>query len=197
MKLFSALGELAYQPTAICSDDFLLDVKLTSPMAQASTPRSAGAIAVVLGPAFHRFADGEAFARLAVAVANDTVQRAKGRRTFPHANGGPWTRQSEDALTCSRLRSDPRGNRRDGLRLLQPSASPYRSGWRAAILSTRCGRGGRRAGFRPQYSRPAGHFEHPGFVQSLRGGVASGAPSTMRHSKRGCSGRRSSVACFH
>src|SRR5258706_1432996 len=70
MKLFSALGELAYH-----ADGDLLQmiscwmVKLTCRHGTSEySTIGYGAIAVVLGPAFHRFADGEAFARLAVAV---------------------------------------------------------------------------------------------------------------------------------
>ena len=88
-----------------------------------------GAIAVVLGPAFHRFADGEAFARLAVAVAGRygfTAQKAGAH--FLMQMAVLWTRPIEDALTCleAAIRIC-RGNRRDGLRLLQPSTSPHRS----------------------------------------------------------------------
>ena len=56
------------------------------------------------------------------------VHRAKGGRTFPHANGGPVDASNRRCPDLPRGR-DPicRGNRRDGLRLLQPSASPHRS----------------------------------------------------------------------
>src|SRR5258708_9822312 len=60
-----------------------------------------GAVAIVLGPAFHRFADGEAFARLAVAVAERygfTAQKAGAH--FLMQMAVLWTRPIEDALTC-------------------------------------------------------------------------------------------------
>ena len=71
MKLFGALGELAYHADG---DLFQMIscwmVKLTCRHGTSEySTIGYGAIAVVLGPAFHRFADGEAFARLAVAVA--------------------------------------------------------------------------------------------------------------------------------
>src|SRR5258708_9082286 len=81
MKLFSALGELAYHADG---DLFQMIscwmVKLTC--RHGTSEHSAighGAISVILGPVFHRFADVEAFARLAVAVAERygfTAQKA-------------------------------------------------------------------------------------------------------------------------
>src|SRR5258708_6941717 len=59
-----------------------------------------GLIAIILGPVFHRFADGEAFARLAVAVAERygfTAQKAGAH--FLMQMAVLWTRPIEDALT--------------------------------------------------------------------------------------------------
>src|SRR5258708_12359863 len=59
-----------------------------------------GAIAIILGPVFHRFADGEAFARLAVAVAERygfTAQKAGAH--FLMQMAVLWTRPIEDPLT--------------------------------------------------------------------------------------------------
>jgi len=150
-----------------------------------------GAIAVVLGPAFHRFADGEAFARLSVASRRTIrVQRAKGGRHFLTQMAVLWTRPIEDAsdLLEASIRSVG-GNRRDGLRLLQPSTSPHRS--HGARRSSRPGvaRVASALDFVANTSSASWSFlSIQGFVQSLRGGVGSGAPSTRRRSKRGCSG---------
>ncbi|OKO76033.1 ATP-binding sensor histidine kinase [Bradyrhizobium sp. AS23.2] len=103
MKLFSALGELAYHADG---DLFQMIscwmVKLSC--RHGTSEHSAigyGAIAVVLGPVFHRFADGEAFARLAVAVAERygfTAQKAGAH--FLMQMAVLWTRPIEDALAC-------------------------------------------------------------------------------------------------
>jgi len=103
MKLFSALGELAYHADG---DLFQMIscwmVKLTCRHGTSEySTIGYGAIAVVLGPAFHRFADGEAFARLAVAVAERygfSAQKAGAH--FLMQMAVLWTRPIEDALTC-------------------------------------------------------------------------------------------------
>src|SRR5260370_30132170 len=103
MKCFSALGELADH-----ADGDLFEmisswmVKLTCRHGTSEySTIGYGAIAVVLGPAFHRFADGEAFARLAVAVAERygfSAQKAGAH--FLMQMAVLWTRPIEDALTC-------------------------------------------------------------------------------------------------
>src|SRR5260370_16424721 len=103
MKLFSALGELAYHADG---DLFHMIscwmVKLTCRHGTSEySTIGYGAIAVVLGPAFHRFADGEAFARLAVAVAERyrfTAEKAGAH--FLMQMAVLWARPIEDALTC-------------------------------------------------------------------------------------------------
>jgi PAS domain S-box-containing protein len=102
-KLCASLGELAYHADA---DLFQMIscwmLKLTC--RHGTSEHSAigyGAIGVVLGPAFHRFADGEAFARLAVAVAERygfTAQKAGAH--FLMQMAVLWTRPIEDALAC-------------------------------------------------------------------------------------------------
>src|SRR5260370_931471 len=71
MKLFSALGQLAYHADGDLYQMiscWMVKLSCRHGTSEYSTI-GYGAIAVVLGPVFHRFADGEAFARLAVAVA--------------------------------------------------------------------------------------------------------------------------------
>ena len=88
MKLFSALGEVAYH-----SDSALFQmitccmVKLT--LRHGTTEFSTIAYAslgIVLGPVFHRFRDGEDFARLAVAV-SAWIYGPEGGRPLSDANG--------------------------------------------------------------------------------------------------------------
>src|SRR5258708_10291418 len=103
MKLCSSMGELAYH---VDGDLFQMNcfwmVKLSCRhgTSEYSTIGYAGT-SVILGPAFHRFADGEAFARLAVAVAERygfTAQKAGAH--FLMQMAVLWTRPIEDALTC-------------------------------------------------------------------------------------------------
>jgi GAF domain-containing protein len=103
MKLFSGLGNLAYHA------DLDLYHMISCWMVKLSCCHGTseystigyGAVALVLGPAFHRFADGEAFARLAVAVAERygfTAEKAGAH--FLMQMAVLWTRPIEDALTC-------------------------------------------------------------------------------------------------
>jgi PAS domain S-box-containing protein len=103
MKLFSGLGNLAYHA------DLDLYQMISCWMVKLSCCHGTseystigyGAVAIVLGPAFHRFADGEAFARLAVAVAERygfTAEKAGAH--FLMQMAVLWTRPIEDALTC-------------------------------------------------------------------------------------------------
>jgi tetratricopeptide (TPR) repeat protein len=103
MKLFSALGEVAYH-----SDSALFQmitccmVKLT--LRHGTTEFSTIAYAslgIVLGPVFHRFRDGEDFARLAVAVSERHGFTApKAGAHFLMQMAVLWTRPIEHALTC-------------------------------------------------------------------------------------------------
>ena len=198
MKLFSALGELAYHADG---DLFQMIscwmVKLTCRHGTSEySTIGYGAIAVVLGPAFHRFADGEAFARLAVAVAERygfTAQKAGAH--FLMQMAVLWTRPIEDALTCLEAAIRSVGetgemvyacfNRQHRLTDLMARGDPLDQVWLEF---------GRRAGFRPQIQvRPAGHFEHPGFraKPSRRSGEQC-APRRGGARSAGAPGRRSS-----
>src|SRR6202166_4647719 len=103
MKLFSALGELAYHADGDLFQMiscWMVKLSCRNGTSEYSTI-GYGAIAVVLGPAFHHFADGEAFARLAVAVAERygfTAEKAGAH--FLMQMAVLWTRPIEDALTC-------------------------------------------------------------------------------------------------
>jgi PAS domain S-box-containing protein len=103
MKLFSGLGNLAYHV------DLDLYQMISCWMVKLSCLHGTseysaigyGAVAIVLGPAFNRFADGEAFARLAVVVAERygfTAEKAGAH--FLMQMAVLWTRPIEDALTC-------------------------------------------------------------------------------------------------
>ena len=103
MKLFSALGELAYHADGDLFQMiscWMVKLSCRHGTSEYSTI-GYGAIAIILGPVFHRFADGEAFARLAVAVAERygfTAQKAGAH--FLMQMAVLWTRPIEDALTC-------------------------------------------------------------------------------------------------
>ncbi len=65
------------------------------------SPLGYGATSIVLGPVFHRFADGERFGRLAVEVAerhNFSAQKAGANFLLQMAS--LWTRRIGDALNC-------------------------------------------------------------------------------------------------
>jgi PAS domain S-box-containing protein len=181
MKLFSALGELAYHADG---DLFQMIscwmVKLTCRHGTSEySTIGYGAIAVVLGPAFHRFADGEAFARLAVAVAERygfSAQKAGAH--FLMQMAVLWTRPIEDALTCLEAAIRSVGetgemvyacfNRQHRLTDLMARGDPLDQVWlesAGALDFVRKYKFGQLVILSIQ-----------GFVQSLRGGVGSGAP---------------------
>jgi PAS domain S-box-containing protein len=203
MKLFSALGELAYHADG---DLFQMIscwmVKLTCRHGTSEySTIGYGAIAVVLGPAFHRFADGEAFARLAVAVA--------GRYGFSAQQAGAhflmqmavlWTRPIEDALTCLEAAIRAVGetgemvyacfNRQHRLTDLMARGDPLDQVWlesAGALDFVRKYKFGQLVILSIQ-----------GFVQSLRGGAGSGAPlDEAALEARVLRGGVPLVACFH
>jgi GAF domain-containing protein len=115
MKLFNALGEVAYH-----SDSQLFQmitccmVKLT--LRHGTTEFSTIAYAslgIVLGPVFHLFSDGEEFGRLAVAVSEQHGFTApKAGAHFLMQMAVLWTRPIEDALTC--LEASARSARETG-----------------------------------------------------------------------------------
>jgi predicted ATPase/signal transduction histidine kinase len=203
MKLFSALGELAYHADG---DLFQMIscwmVKLTC--RHGTSEYSAigyGAIAVVLGPAFHRFADGEAFARLAVAVAERygfSAQKAGAH--FLMQMAVLWTRPIEDALTCleAAIRSVAETgemvyacfNRQHRLTDLMARGDPLDQVWlesAGALDFVRKYKFGQLVILSIQ-----------GFVQSLRGGMGSGAPlDEAALEARVLRGGVPLVACFH
>src|SRR6266849_2113027 len=203
MKLFSALGELAYHADG---DLFQMIscwmVKLTCRHGTSEySTIGYGAIAVVLGPAFHRFADGEAFARLAVAVAERygfTAQKAGAH--FLMQMAGMWTRPIEDALTCLeaavRSAAETGGlvyacfNRQHRLTDLMARGDPLDQVWlesAGALDFVRKYKFGQLVILSIQ-----------GFVQSLRGGVGSGAPlDEAALEAQVLRGGVPLVACFH
>ena len=103
MKLFSGLGNLAYHADLdlyqmICC--WMVTLSCRHGTSEYSAIGYA-AVGTVIGPAFHRFADGEAFSRLAVAVAERygfTAEKAAAH--FLMQMAVLWTRPIEDALTC-------------------------------------------------------------------------------------------------
>ncbi|SIO17909.1 PAS domain S-box-containing protein [Bradyrhizobium erythrophlei] len=203
MKLFSVLGNLAYhidldlyQMISCCM------VKLTC--RHGTSEYSAigyGAVAMVLGPAFHRFADGEAFARLAVAVAERygfTAQKAGAH--FLMQMAVLWTRPIEDALTCleAAIRSVAETgemvyacwNRQHRLTDLMARGDPLDQVWlesASALDFVRKYKFGQLVILSIQ-----------GFVQSLRGGAGSSAPlDETALEARVLRGGVPLVACFH
>jgi PAS domain S-box-containing protein len=203
MKLFSALGELAYHADG---DLFQMIscwmVKLTCRHGTSEySTIGYGAIAVVLGPAFHRFADGEAFARLAVAVAERygfTAQKAGAH--FLMQMAVLWTRPIEDALTCleAAVRSVAETgemvyacfNRQHRLTDLMARGDPLDQVWlesASALDFVRKYKFGQLVILSIQ-----------GFVQSLRGGAGSSAPlDEAALEARVLRGGVPLVACFH
>jgi PAS domain S-box-containing protein len=103
MKLFSGLGNLAYHADLdlyqmICC--WMVTLSCRHGTSEYSAIGYA-AVGTVIGPAFHRFADGEAFSRLAVAVVDRygfTAEKAAAH--FLMQMAVLWTRPIEDALTC-------------------------------------------------------------------------------------------------
>jgi predicted ATPase/signal transduction histidine kinase len=203
MKLFGALGELAYHADG---DLFQMIscwmVKLSC--RHGTSEYSAigyGAIAVVLGPAFHRFADGEAFARLAVAVAERygfSAQKAGAH--FLMQMAVLWTRPIEDALTCLEAAIRAVGetgemvyacfNRQHRLTDLMARGDPLDQVW---LEST-----GALDFVRKYKFGQLVILSVQGFVQSLRGGAGSSAPlDETALEARVLRGGVPLVACFH
>jgi PAS domain S-box-containing protein len=203
MKLFSAVGELAYHADG---DLFQMIpcrmVRLTC--LHGTSEYSAigyAAVAVILGPAFHRFADGDAFARLAVAVAERygfTAQKAGAH--FLMQMAVLWTRPIEDALTCLEAAIGAVGetgemvyacfNRQHRLTDLMARGDPLDQVWlesAGALDFVRKYKFGQLVILSIQ-----------GFVQSLRGGAGSGAPlDEAALEARVLRGGVPLVACFH
>jgi len=203
MKLCSSMGELAYH---VDGDLFQMNcfwmVKLSCRhgTSEYSTIGYAGT-SVILGPAFHRFADGEAFARLAVAVAERygfTAQKAGAH--FLMQMAVLWTRPIEDALTCLEAAIRSVGetgemvyacfNRQHRLTDLMARGDPLDQVWiesAGALDFVRKYKFGQLVILSIQ-----------GFVQSLRGGVGSGAPlDEAALEARVLRGGVPLVACFH
>jgi PAS domain S-box-containing protein len=203
MKLFSGLGNLAYHA------DLDLYQMISCCMVKLSCRHGTsefsaigyGAVAIVLGPAFHRFADGEAFARLAVAVAERygfTAQKAGAH--FLMQMAVLWTRPIEDALTCleAAIRSVAETgemvyacwNRQHRLTDLMARGDPLDQVWlesASALDFVRKYKFGQLVILSIQ-----------GFVQSLRGGAGSGAPlDEAALEARVLRGGVPLVACFH
>ncbi|WP_051346538.1 trifunctional serine/threonine-protein kinase/ATP-binding protein/sensor histidine kinase [Bradyrhizobium sp. th.b2] len=203
MKLFSGLGNLAYHA------DLDLYQMISCWMVKLSCRHGTseysaigyGAVAIVLGPAFHRFADGEAFARLAVAVAERygfTAQKAGAH--FLMQMAVLWTRPIEDALACleAAIRSVAETgemvyacwNRQHRLTDLMARGDPLDQVWlesASALDFVRKYKFGQLVILSIQ-----------GFVQSLRGGAGSGAPlDEPALEARVLRGGVPLVACFH
>jgi PAS domain S-box-containing protein len=103
VKLFTGLGNLAYHVDLDLYQMICCWIVTLSCRHGTSEYSAIGyaAVGTVLGPAFHRFADGEAFARLAVAVVERygfTAEKAGAH--FLMQMAVLWTRPIEDALTC-------------------------------------------------------------------------------------------------
>jgi PAS domain S-box-containing protein len=203
MTLFSVLGNLAYHA------DLDLYHMISCWMVKLSCCHGTseystigyGAVAIVLGPAFHRFADGEAFARLAVAVAERygfTAQKAGAH--FLMQMAVLWTRPIEDALICleAAIRSVAETgemvyacwNRQHRLTDLMARGDPLDQVWlesTSALDFVRKYKFGQLVILSIQ-----------GFVQSLRGGAGSSAPlDETALEARVLRGGVPLVACFH
>jgi PAS domain S-box-containing protein len=203
MKLFSVLGNLAYHADLdlyqmICC----WMVKLSC--CHGTSEYSAigyGAVAIVLGPAFHRFADGEAFARLAVAVVERygfTAQKAAAH--FLMQMAVLWTRPIQDAMNCLEAAIRAVGetgemvyacwNRQHRLTDLMARGDPLDQVWlesAGALDFVRKYKFGQLVILSIQ-----------GFVQSVRGGAGSSAPlDETALEARVLRGGVPLVACFH
>jgi PAS domain S-box-containing protein len=203
MKLFSGLGNIAYHADLdlyqmICC--WMVKLSCRHGTSEYSTI-GYGAVAIVLGPAFHRFADGEAFARLAVAVAERygfTAQKAGAH--FLMQMAVLWTRPIEDALICleAAIRSVAETgemvyacwNRQHRLTDLMARGDPLDQVWlesASALDFVRKYKFGQLVILSIQ-----------GFVQSLRGGAGSSAPlDEAALEARVLRGGVPLVACFH
>jgi PAS domain S-box-containing protein len=203
MKLFSSIGGLAYH---VDGDLFQMNsfwmVKLTCRHGTSEySTIGYGGIAVILGPVFHRFADGEAFARLAVAVAERygfSAQKAGAHFLMQMAL--LWTRPIEDALTCLEAAIRSVGetgemvyacfNRQHRLTDLMARGYPLDQVWLESA--------GALDFVRKYKFGQVVILSIQGFVQSLRGGVGSGAPlDEAALEARALRGGVPLVACFH
>ncbi len=203
MKLFSGLGNLAYH-IDLDLYQMISCWMVTLTCRHGTSEYSAigyGAVAIVLGPAFHRFADGEAFARLAVAVAERygfTAQKAGAH--FLMQMAVLWTRPIEDALTCleAAIRSVAETgemvyacwNRQHRLTDLMARGDPLDQVWLESVDAL---------DFVRKYKfGQLVILSIQGFVQSLRGGAGSGAPlDETALEARVLRGGVPLVACFH
>ncbi len=203
MKLCSSMGELAYHADGeLFQMNCLRMVKLTCRHGTSgySTIGYAG-ISVALGPVFHCFADGEAFARLAVAVAERygfTAQKAGAH--FLMQMAVLWTRPIEDALTC--LEATARSvaetgemvyacwNRQHRVTDLMARGDPLDQVWLESVDAL---------DFVRKYKfGQLVILSIQGFVQSLRGGAGSSAPlDETALEARVLRGGVPLVACFH
>jgi len=203
MKLSATLGELAYHTDGnlfqmICC--WMVKLSCRHGTSEYSTI-GYGATAAVLGPAFHRFADGEAFGRLAVAVAERygfTAQKAGAH--FLMQLAVLWTRPIDDALTCleAAIRAVAETgemiyacfNRQARLIVLMARGDPLDQVWlesAGALDFVRKYKFGQLVILSIQ-----------GFVQSLRGGAGTGAPLDQAALEaRVLRGGVPIVACFH
>ncbi|MET4278863.1 MULTISPECIES: AAA family ATPase [unclassified Bradyrhizobium] len=203
MKLCSSMGELAYHANGeLFQMNCLRMVKLSCRhgISGYSAINYAG-ISVALGPVFHRFADGEAFARLAVAVAERygfTAQKAGAH--FLMQMAVLWTRPIEDALTC--LEAAARAvaetgemvyacwNRQHRVTDLMARGDPLDQVWLESVDAL---------DFVRKYKfGQLVILSIQGFVQSLRGAAGSGAPlDEAALEARVLRGGVPIVACFH
>jgi predicted ATPase/TolB-like protein/class 3 adenylate cyclase len=203
MKLFSALGQLAYHADGDLYQMiscWMVKLSCRHGTSEYSTI-GYGAIALVLGPVFHRFADGEAFARLAVAVAERygfSAQKAGAH--FLMQMAVLWTRPIEDALNCLEAAIRSVGetgemvyacfNRQHRVTDLMARGDPLDQVWiesASALDFVRKYKFGQLVILSIQ-----------GFVQSLRGGAGSGAPlDEAALEARVLRGGVPLVACFH
>jgi PAS domain S-box-containing protein len=203
MKLCSSMGELAYHADGeLFQMNCLRMVKLTCRHGTSgySTIGYAG-ISVALGPVFHCFGDGEAFARLAVAVAERygfTAQKAGAH--FLMQMAVLWTRPIEDALTCLEAAARSVGEtgemvyacftRQHRLTDLMARGDPLDQVWLESVDAL---------DFVRKYKfGQLVILSIQGFVQSLRGGAGSSAPlDETALEARVLRGGVPLVACFH
>jgi PAS domain S-box-containing protein len=203
MKLFATLGELAYHADGNLFQMvscWMVKLSCRHGTSEYSTI-GYGATAAILGPAFHRFADGEAFARLAVAVAERygfTAQKAGAH--FLMQLAVLWTRPIDDALTCleAAIRAVAETgemvyacfNRQARLIVLMARGDPLDQVWlesASALDFVRKYKFGQLVILSIQ-----------GFIQSLRGGAGTGAPlDEAALEARVLRGGVPIVACFH
>jgi PAS domain S-box-containing protein len=203
MKLCSSMGELAYHSDGeLFQMNCLRMVRLSCRHGTSgySTIGYAG-ISVALGPVFHCFADGEAFARLAVAVAERygfTAQKAGAH--FLMQMAVLWTRPVEDALTCLEAAARSIGEtgemvyacftRQHRLTDLMARGDPLDQVWLESVDAL---------DFVRKYKfGQLVILSIQGFVQSLRGGAGSSAPlDETALEARVLRGGVPLVACFH